>query len=175
MIVAPFIRNVIAPLWAWHERSPYLRVCRGLRQREHESTDERAARQWAMVVKLVDHAYRNCPFYRKRFEAEGFRPGDLKNPKDFERLPRLTKSDIVEHSAEMISGSADRSRLVPRKTSGSTGASLHFFVDDAEYQFKRGVVLYRDQWTGWRLGEWRAAVWGNPTASICNIDETNHA
>jgi phenylacetate-CoA ligase len=40
--------------------------------------------------------------------------------------------------------------------------SLHFFLDDAEYQFKRAVAVYRDQWAGWRMGEWKACVWGNP-------------
>jgi len=26
----------------------------------------------------------------------------------------------------------------------------------------RGVLSTGDGWTGWRLGEWRAFVWGNP-------------
>ncbi|MGQ9591582.1 MAG: phenylacetate--CoA ligase family protein, partial [Planctomycetota bacterium] len=49
-----------------------------------------------------------------------------------------------------------------RKTSGSTGVSLRFFVDSVSAEHRRGVTLYRDEWSGWRLGEWRAMVWGNP-------------
>lgn len=157
------IRRVVAPLWAWHERSPYLKVVEELRARERMSPDERLARQWKMLVKLVEHAWNNCPYYRRRFGDAGFDPHDLRSWDDFERLPILTKSDIRSASAEMVSKTADRSRLVARKTSGSTGVSLNFFVDDAEFQFKRGAACYRDQWSGWRLGEWRAAVWGNPT------------
>lgn len=163
MIPAPIIRTFIAPLWAWHERSPYFVVAKKLKAQEKMSLDERTARQWTLLVKLVRHAWENCPYYRKRFSEAGFAPEDLKTWEDFRRLPGLTKDEILANSQDMISRTADRSRLVPRKTSGSTGVSLNFFVDDAEFQFKRGATLYRDQWTGWRIGEWRAAVWGNPT------------
>jgi phenylacetate-CoA ligase len=47
-------------------------------------------------------------------------------------------------------------------TSGSTGVSLETYRDDASQQWKRACTLRSDEWSGWRLGEKRAAVWGNP-------------
>ena len=49
-----------------------------------------------------------------------------------------------------------------RKTSGSTGVSVRVVVDDAAQQFQRACTLRSDEWSGWRLGERVAAVWGNP-------------
>jgi phenylacetate-CoA ligase len=162
MSFAPVIRSLIAPLWARHERSPYISVARSLKALERLPPEERQSAQWQKLVRLVEHAWNQSPFYRKRFSAIGFAPGDLKRWEDFRRLPILSKKDIAENLNEIISGNSNREKLLPRKTSGSTGVSLNFFVDEAEFQFKRGVQLYRDQWTGWKLGEWKAMVWGNP-------------
>ncbi|MBE0596753.1 MAG: phenylacetate--CoA ligase family protein, partial [Desulfuromonadales bacterium] len=48
------------------------------------------------------------------------------------------------------------------KTSGSTGVSLQFVVDEDSQQWKRAAALCYDQWTGWQLGERVGAIWGNP-------------
>jgi phenylacetate-CoA ligase len=163
MNFSPVIRQVIAPLWALHEKSPYLAVARSLNESEHLSLSERRDRQWRKLLDLIEHAWNQSPYYRKSLSSTGFNPGDLKQWADFQRLPILSKKDIAENAAEIISRTSKREDLRPRKTSGSTGVNLNFYVDDAEFQYKRGVQLYRDQWTGWKLGEWKAFVWGNPT------------
>jgi phenylacetate-CoA ligase len=162
MNLSPVIRQFIAPLWARHEKSPYLTIARSLKESETRSPAERRNLQWQKLVDLIEHAWNQSPYYRRRFSAIGFAPGDLKQWEDFRRLPILSKKDIAENITELISRNSNREKLQPRKTSGSTGVSLNFFVDEAEFQFKRGVQLYRDQWTGWKLGEWKAMVWGNP-------------
>ena len=163
MISPSIIRHGIAPLWAWHEGSPYLRVCEQLKQKERIDCSERLQQQWTKLTRLILHAWEEYAFYRTRLSEAGFEPGDLKDWKDLAALPLLTKRDIAQSDGSMIATGSDKARLVPRKTSGSTGVSVNFFVNDDEYQFKRGVQLYRDSWTGWSLGEWSALVWGNPT------------
>jgi phenylacetate-CoA ligase len=149
-------------MWAWHERSPYLQICTSLNKNERISASERTNTQWMKLISLVRHAWDHCPFYRDRMREAGFQPEDMRNWDDFRRFPILAKQDIVNHTPEMISQVSNRARLIPRKTSGSTGVSLHFYVDEDEFQFKRGVQIYRDSWTGWRIGDWSALVWGNP-------------
>jgi phenylacetate-CoA ligase len=161
-IPAPIVRHIIAPVWATKERSDYLRVMRDLPRREKVSLEQRREEQFRLLQAVVRAAWENSPYYRRRFEQSGFEPGDLKEWPDFEKLPLLTKDDIRGNAAEILHRAAERKYLVPRKTSGSTGVNLEFFVDEREFQYKRGVTLYRDGWTGWRLGEWRAMVWGNP-------------
>ncbi len=162
MISSQLTRLIIANLWAWHENSSYLSVARSLQKQEHMPLEERRNRQWLSLRQLVEHAWNNCPYYRKKFASAGFEPGDLERWEDFSRIPILTKKEIAENKTAMVSADLKPDNLVPRKTSGSTGVSLNFYVDDTEFQTKRGATFYRDQWTGWKPGEWKALVWGNP-------------
>jgi phenylacetate-CoA ligase len=82
---------------------------------------------------------------------------------DLVHLPIVTKDDIRSHQAEMISETISPENLTPKKTSGSTGVSLEFFVDMESLEWKRGCTLYFDKWSGWRMGNKIAAIWGNPT------------
>jgi phenylacetate-CoA ligase len=161
-IPSTIIRNIIAPLWAKYERTPYLKVCRYLQSRERISRNERRAEQWVKLQAIIRHASIYCPYYKRKFKEVGFHPGDLKSWEDFERLPILTKDDIRENKKDLLPDYENPTNLTPRKTSGSTGVSLDFYVKESEMQYKRGVVLYRDQWTAWRPGDWKAMVWGNP-------------
>jgi phenylacetate-CoA ligase len=160
------IASVIAPLWAWHENSSYLGVARDLARGERSAGEERRARQWRALRALVEHAWAHCRFYRERFAAIGMEPGDLRDWTDLQSLPVLTKKDIRERPADLLAANVPRGQLIARKTSGSTGESLNFHMTEADYDYKRGISLYRDQWTGWRLGEWKAMVWGNPTYQL---------
>jgi phenylacetate-CoA ligase len=162
MSIAWFIRHVIAGPWAWHERSPYLQVAAQLESESALSLDERRERQWQKLQTIIRYAWAGSPFYQKRFRTLGFEPGDLKTWKDLEGLPILTKEDIRNHREEMMSRTCSSEQIVDKKTSGSTGISLNFSVDEAGLEWKRGIALYRDMWTGWKLGEYKASVWGNP-------------
>jgi len=159
------IRGIIAPLWARHEGSPYLKIAQQLEKDQFMSLQERCARQWKRLKILIQHAWDESPFYRGRLSEVGFYPGDLKSWEDVRLLPILSKTDIREHGADILAKNAKKD-LVPRMTSGSTGVSLNFYTSDSEFQFKRGVNLFRDQWTGWRLGEWTASLWGNPSHAV---------
>jgi phenylacetate-CoA ligase len=64
---------------------------------------------------------------------------------------------------EALRSDAYRDKPVHRKkTSGSTGTSVAVVVDEEAQQFKRACTLRSDEWSGWRLGERKACVWGNP-------------
>jgi phenylacetate-CoA ligase len=156
------IRHIIAPLWAYYERSPYLKISQQLKATEHMSLDERLAGQWDKLGLMIRHASLKSPYYKKKFRDIGFHPEDLKSWKDFNLIPVLTKEDVRKFSEEMLEEFINKEELIPRMTSGSTGSPLYFFVKENEFQFKRGATIYRDEWTGWRLGELRAIVWGDP-------------
>ena len=44
----------------------------------------------------VNHAYRGSPFYRKRLEEAGVKPGDIRTLKDLQKLPFTTAKDLQE-------------------------------------------------------------------------------
>jgi phenylacetate-CoA ligase len=159
---ALLIRNVLAPLWARWESSPYLRHYRSLRKTQFDDLPTIRARQWTALVNQLRHAYATVPFYRARLARLGLRPEQIRNFEDFCSLPVLTKADIRGAGDQLLSNSYDPERLVRKKTSGSTGVSLQVAVDEDSLQWKRACTLRADEWSGWRLGESVAKIWGNP-------------
>jgi phenylacetate-CoA ligase len=69
------------------------------------------------------------PYYQAKFSALGFEPGDLKSEQDFQSLPVLEKEDIRQHQDQLIANNADRSRMRPATTGGTTGEPLSIYSD----------------------------------------------
>ena len=159
---ALFVRMLVGPLWAAWEHSPYLRHYRRLRQAQYDSPEAIRDRQRSAVLLIVAYARRATSFYKKRLEAAGVAHDRTLLWNDFARIPVLTKADIRSHGPEMRVEGIDRSKLVRKTTSGSTGVSLEVWVDEASMQFKRACTLRSDEWSGWRFGESTAMIWGNP-------------
>src|SRR5262249_44141496 len=108
------------------------------------------------------HAYDSTPFWRRRLDAAGLRPEDVRSLDDFRAVPVLTKDDLRASGADLLSDRVDPRQVRRKKTSGSTGVSVEVAVDEASMQWKRACTLRSDEWSGWRLGERVAKVWGNP-------------
>lgn len=62
--------------------------------KECMSRDEMRALQGARLVKLVDRVYHNVPYYRRKMQAVGLEPGDIKGLEDLTKLPFTTKDDL---------------------------------------------------------------------------------
>lgn len=158
---AHLVRAVIGPLWARWERSPYLRHYRLLRRRQYDDPDTVRARQWDAITALVQHAYATVPYYQDRFREAGIHPERLHSLADYPSIPVLTKADIRNAGANLLSKQYDRRLLNRRETSGSTGVPLEIWVDEASTQWKRACALRSDEWSGWRFGEPVAILWGD--------------
>jgi phenylacetate-CoA ligase len=159
---APVVRTAVAPLWAWWEASPYLHHYRTLRRTQYDPPEVVRARQWNAAAALLRHAYDTTPFWRERLDRAGIRPEQLRSFDDFRSVPILTKADLRSAGDALLSDRYDRATLRRKKTSGSTGVSLEVWVDEPSMQWKRACTLRADEWSGWRLGERVALVWGNP-------------
>ncbi len=62
--------------------------------KECMSRDEMRALQSARLVKTVDRVYHNVEYYRKKMQALGIEPGDIKGVEDLHKLPFTTKDDL---------------------------------------------------------------------------------
>ena len=62
--------------------------------KECMSRDEMSALQGARLVKLVDRVYHNVEYYRKKMQAVGLEPGDIRGLEDLAKLPFTTKDDL---------------------------------------------------------------------------------
>ena len=173
-------RQLVAPLWAMKEKTPYLQHLKRLDGSKKRHVDDVRNEQWTRLQKLLQHAFLQSDFYSERLRAVGFSPDITITTDDFQRLPLLTKDDIRANCNRMIARNYTKEQLVPRKTSGSTGVSLEFFVDEESSQWKRAVTMTYDRWAGWDIGERVGAIWGNPDCyqnwrmSLRNLLLTRH-
>ena len=164
--LAPIVRYVIAPLWAFEESSPYLRYLKVLERTQYLSEEELRHRQWHRLKKVFQHAYSNCPFYARLYKSVGFTAGDLRSWDDFLQLPILTKKHIRANAADMVAMNVPKDHLISRKTSGSTGVSVFFHIDEAGGQWRRACEIRHNRWAGWDIGEPVAAIWGNAPTNM---------
>ena len=56
--------------------------------------DEMRELQSARLKKVVDRVYHNVEYYRKKMQAVGIEPGDIKGVEDISKLPYTTKDDL---------------------------------------------------------------------------------
>ena len=111
---------------------------------------------------MLRHAWETTRFWRARLEEAGLEPGRIRSWDDYRAVPVLTKADLRARRDDLLSDSYRGMTLHHKKTSGSTGTSVEVLVDEAAQQFQRACTLRSDEWSGWRLGERIAAIWGNP-------------
>ncbi|MEN9843040.1 MAG: hypothetical protein RLZZ612_869 [Pseudomonadota bacterium] len=64
---------------------------------ETASRDEISALQLQRLQWSLQHAYDNVPHYRKKFEAAGVHPSDLKTLADLAKFPFTTKADLRDN------------------------------------------------------------------------------
>ena len=62
--------------------------------KERMSRDEMTNLQSARLVKLVDRVYHSVEYYRKKMQALGLEPGDIRGIEDLDKLPFTTKDDL---------------------------------------------------------------------------------
>lgn len=155
-------RHVMHPLMAARSRSRHLEYLRDLRQTQFDPPEVVRARQLAALKVQLRHAYDTVPYYRAAWRKAGVHHEDVRSLADFAAFPILTKADIRTHEHELISTAFDAAKLRVKRTSGSTGVPLTIRIDEPAVQWKTACTIRSDEWSGWKLGQRVAKVWGNP-------------
>jgi len=117
--------------------------------------------QFNAMKKLVAFAYENSPFYTRKFDEQGIKPGDIKTLDDFTKLKPVTREEVQAHSLEFISKGYQREKLHESHSSGSTGQPITFFQDKTAYSAGRAAVLMGWELGGMKLGDKVITFWGN--------------
>ncbi len=113
---------------------------------------------------MIHHAYTNIPFYKERFEKAGVRPEEIKTIGDLNRLPVLSKREILENEKALVNPNFQQ-KLYTRKTGGSTGMTLHF-KKEADALALNDAIMYRCyEWYGIDIGDRQIRFWGVPVTS----------
>jgi phenylacetate-CoA ligase len=151
--------RVFYPLNERREGTSVLRSLRLLRASQYAAPDYLADLRWGKLQALLQHAFQNVPFYRRRFQDAGIAPADIRSFEDLRRLPPLTKDDIAGGLESLIATNIPRSAMRRAASGGSTGRHTPFWRDNACLNVKQAAQLRFDSWTGWQVGDKVACVW----------------
>ena len=89
--------------------------------KECMSRDEMQVLQSKRLVKVVDRVYHNVEAYRKKMQAVGIEPGDIRGIEDLHKLPFTTKDDLRDNYPFGLFA-VPRSQIVRvHASSGTTG------------------------------------------------------
>lgn len=95
-----------------------------LKESENWDRDEIEAYQVEQLSDLLIHAGNNVPYYRKIFAEYGFRPEKIQGLDDIKILPFIDRKIVKERQKEFISEDIPHYRLIPARTSGTSGIPL---------------------------------------------------
>lgn len=154
-------KHVFFPLWEIKDGANRQQYLQELSATQWQDPKTLRQRQWQRVRETVEYAFKHCSYYRTNYANPGFN-GTIRDWEDFRRLPLLTKRDIRENEATLLSREFQREELVEAKTGGSTGTALTLYFDERCQQMRNAAAMRSDRWAGWDIGMKIAAVWGNP-------------
>ncbi|CAN7428502.1 hypothetical protein LJR231_002778 [Phyllobacterium sp. LjRoot231] len=104
----------------------------GLFNNQTISRNEMNLRRLRQVMELVDHAYTFHPYYHEIYKKNGYEIGGIRNWKDFECLPIVTKDEIISNfDAFKIAVEKITDDIYYSRTSGSSGKILTIMQDSA--------------------------------------------
>ena len=102
---------------------------------------------------LLEHAYKNVPYYRKVFDTLGLKPTDIKDIEDLDKLPLLRKEDIRKNLPALTARNFSKKELIPMSTSGTTGSPLKLFKDKNEVACKDAARYRQFELFGFKPGD----------------------
>ena len=148
-----------------YRRSRSLSALRAIEHAPQAARPDAVEAQWRALSALLAHAEAHVPYYREVFRARKLRSEDIRRVEDLAELPVLTKEIVRERTQDLVSETADRTRLILARTSGSTGVPLSYCYDRRALDVWEAGHLRDLAQCGWRPGEMIADFWPPPPRS----------
>jgi phenylacetate-CoA ligase len=123
-----------------------------------------AALQWTKLKRLIEHCWREVPYYRRRWKELGITPEDIRSPHDYAQLPTLDKGEIRACFDELHANSW-RGKLLYKTTGGSTGEPMRFGYTRESYERRIAAMWRGYAWAGARMGRRTLYLWGQTIGS----------
>ncbi len=108
---------------------------------------------------LIDHAYRNVPYYHSVFKNACVLPADIQTAEDLRKLPALTK-DILRGNLDQLTAPELKHRAIPYRTGGSTGEPMRFFIENSMLAWSSAARYRAWSWCDFNFGDKCAMLWG---------------
>lgn len=98
---------------------------------KHASIEQKKDYIYHHFYRVFKHAYENIPFYNNLYQKAGLSPKSIKRFEDIEKVPIITKDDLINVPLEKRSYPIKNRTLV--NTGGSSGKPLSFYMDPKRF------------------------------------------
>ena len=140
--------------------APLREALAALQRRERASPEEVRDYQNARLRRVVQVAYDRSPYYRKRMEALGLTPADIRGVGDLPKLPLLTKEEIRTRLTGLLTAAAPQPSWLHGHTSGTTGSPLDLWYDRETAILTNATDLLQKRWVGMGARDWIGLLLG---------------
>lgn len=154
-----FVQNWACSLEGWRiQRSRYgpgfWKTLEEVEQRGAWSHERMVAYRDRRLAEFIRHCATSVPYYQRMFQRLGVDSRDITCLADLAGLPIMTKADVQEHHADLLSTQVAPRRRIVARTGGTTGSGLRFAIT-IESIHQQWAVLWRYwRWHGLPFGAW---------------------
>jgi len=97
-------------------------------------------------------AYDKTGFYRRTFDAVGFRPGDFRSLDSLLHLPTVDKEVVIENLVQMCTRSVEGKDVDYVSTGGTSGTPLYFYLNASRSYIEYAYLTKSWARAGYELG-----------------------
>ena len=115
------------------------------------------------LKQILMYSYNNVPYYAGLFRKLNIKPEDFNSIHDLQKLPVLSKEDIIKNLDRLVSRKIRKGALKLVTTSGSTGKAMEFYqhilgLDYIDYAFSRRC----HNWANVKRSDRNVQLWSRP-------------
>lgn len=139
------LQNLFCTLYGFKERrirygKAFHKYLNWLEKSQWWSLGHQIEYQNSQLKRIINLAYEQVPFYTQRLNKLGLKPQEIQTVEDLQKLPLMTKEDVVAAGETIYNQYIPKSRLIHGHTSGTTGSALTL-------AYTRDCVQF--QWAVW--------------------------
>lgn len=115
--------------------------------------------QYEETKKILEYAYENFNFYKRKFDTAGVSPKDFKNLKDIEKFPMTGIPELKQALKDGEFSHYNEEDVQYFSTTGSTGTPFVFPINKSSEDQRYGSYFRNQQWYGHSFGKKNARLW----------------
>ncbi len=127
--------------------------------------------QLKLLRRLLGHCYATIPYYRRRMDELGLKAEGVERLEEVNILPVLTKQNVLDAGAEMVSSKYPKWLRRTAHTGGTTGTPLALERDLFSIGNEHAFVRRQYDWAGVRMSDRCAYLTGR---LVAEPDQTDH-
>lgn len=156
-------KSIGYPLQDFFRNTDILEKLTFLKESQYWDYEKTKDYQSHKLRKLVEHAYKNVPYYKELFDGIKLKPSDIKSVDDIQKIPILTKEIVRDENEKLVAKDFDMRYVKKGKTGGTTGAPIKVYKDTNNRSFTWASYYRWYEWMGLKFYSSSVTFWGAST------------